>query len=64
MLFGPHPELSEQEAVITKAIYWAVEELRKKSVAKEAKGEHVRTWTREELEELCELAKSNPDQFL
>jgi hypothetical protein len=24
----------------------------------------VRTWTREELEELCELAKSNPDQFL
>jgi hypothetical protein len=62
MLFGPHPELSEQEPVITKAIYWAVEELRRKGVV--AKGEHVRTWTREELEQLCEMAKSNPDLTL
>lgn len=62
MLFGPHPELSDQEAVITKAIYWAVEELRKKGVV--AKGEHVRSWTRQELEELCELAKLNPNLTL
>lgn len=45
-LMAPHPELDNEEFVVTNVIYWLVEEQRKKGITK---GEHVRHWTKEEI---------------
>jgi hypothetical protein len=45
-LLAPHPELDNQEFVITNLVYWLVEEQRKKGLTK---GQHIKHWTKEEL---------------
>lgn len=47
-LMAPHPELDDKEFVVTNMVYWLVEELRTKGLTK---GQHTRTWTKEELME-------------